>query len=140
VADKPINNLKIKIKFKSPGTNNCVVGDAITSCAAPVVDHIDLIAGEITGKIDSSSSDYTDATNPSAQVIASFTSKDWEKDEEGCNVIIHHIRDVKKSMYFRLRGTNLSCNTHFETARSRSCPRLITAARCPMRWSRKSRH
>lgn len=39
VADKPIQNLKLKIRFRSPASNNCDVDDTyITSCAAPVVD------------------------------------------------------------------------------------------------------
>ena len=59
-----IKNLNLTIKFKSPKTNNCVADMTyITSCAAPVVDHIDLIAGDITGKIDPNSSDYTKNTN-----------------------------------------------------------------------------
>jgi hypothetical protein len=47
--------VQVTIKFKSPASNNN--GDA------PVVDHIDLIAGEITGKIAPGSPDYTKATN-----------------------------------------------------------------------------
>ncbi len=115
-AGKPINNLQIKIRFKSPVMNNCAVDGAfITSCVSPVVDHIDLIAGEVTGKVDPSSPEYMNAMNPTAKVIASFTGKDWEKDDEGYNVIVHHIKDVNRSMYFRLRGTNVPCGTEFET-------------------------
>ena len=52
-AKGAIKNLKLKIKFKSPTVNNCVPdGVYITSCAEPKVDHIDLIAGEITGKVE----------------------------------------------------------------------------------------
>ena len=92
VADKPIQNLKLKIRFRSPASNNCAVdGQHITSCAAPVVDHIDLIAGEIGEPIDPDSSDYTKATNESAKVVASFGRGQWEIDDEGYNVIVHHI-------------------------------------------------
>ena len=42
-----------------------------------LVDHIDLIAGEITGPIDPSSPDYTKATNETTKVIASFSPADW---------------------------------------------------------------
>jgi hypothetical protein len=76
---------------------------------APVVNHIDLIAGDITGEIDSLSPDYTKATNDSTKVIASFTAADWEQDEDGYNTIVYRIENANKSMYFRLRGTNLAC-------------------------------
>lgn len=111
-----IKNLKLKIKFKSPDSNNCVPdGVYITSCAAPIVDHIDLIAGEIAGLINPTDADYTNATNPTAKVLATFNASNWETDEEGYNVIVYHIKDVDKNMYFRLRGTNLALNTPDET-------------------------
>ena len=123
VADKPIQNLKLKIRFRSPASNNCAVdGQYITSCAAPVVDHIDLIAGEIGEPIDPGSPDYTKATNESAKVVASFGRGQWEVDDEGYNLIVHHIKDVTKDTYFRLRGTNLACNAPFETGPKTALP------------------
>jgi hypothetical protein len=115
-SDGPIKNLKLKIKFKSPESNNCVPdGTYVTSCAKPQVDHIDLIAGEITGKIDPSDNAYKNNTNPTTKVIATFSRKDFEKDKEGFSTIVHHIKNVNKDMYFRLRGTNLPPNTPDET-------------------------
>ncbi|HWR89250.1 MAG TPA: hypothetical protein VN260_03240, partial [Dissulfurispiraceae bacterium] len=103
--------------------NSCAIDGAfITSCVSPVVDHIDLIAGEITGKVDPSSPEYTNAMNPTAKVIASFTGKDWQKDDEGYDVIVHHIKNVDKNMYFRLRGTNVPCGTEFETGPATPLP------------------
>jgi hypothetical protein len=98
--------VKITIKFRSPGFNNN--GD-IT-----MVDHIDLIAGEVTGKISPDSPDYTKATNETARVIATFSRPDFQVDKEGWTVIQHMVH-VEKDMYFRLRGTNLAPNTPFET-------------------------
>jgi len=122
-AVKPINNLKLTIRFKSPAANNCKPdGSLITSCAAPLVDHIDLIAGEIGGKIDPASAEYANPTNASAQVIASFTAKDWETDRDGYSVVVHHLKNVGSSMYFRLRGTNLACGTPFETGEPARLP------------------
>ncbi len=85
------------------------------------VDHIDLIAGKISGLVPAGSSEYSTAINPSAQVIARFTPADWEEDEEenaedhdedcggsdgpGWNVIKYRTT-VHHDMYFRLRGTN----------------------------------
>jgi hypothetical protein len=97
----------LKIKFKSPAANNN--GDT------PVVDHIDLIAGDITGLIPADSPDYTKATNETTRVLATFTAADWEVDEDGFNVITYHVKDLDKGMYFRLRGTNVPVNTPFET-------------------------
>jgi hypothetical protein len=99
--------LKIKIRFKSPMVNSN--GDT------PVVDHIDLIAGEITGKIAPTDPNYTKATNETVRVIARFTVKDWKVDKDGYNVIVHTLQNVQKDMYLRLRGTNVPVNTPFET-------------------------
>ena len=115
-AEGKIRNLKIKIKFKSPETNNCKAdGTFITSCAEPKVNHIDLIVGDITGLIDPADPDYTKATNLTTRVIATFDTNSWEKDKDGANVIVYHLKDVDKNMYFRLRGTNLAPNTPDET-------------------------
>lgn len=97
----------ITIRFKSPAVNNH--GDT------PTVDHIDLIAGRITGKIAPESPDYTRATNDTARVVATFTARDWKVDREGYNVITYRIKDLDGSTYFRLRGTNLPVNTPNET-------------------------
>lgn len=99
--------LVIKIKFKSPAMNNN--GDT------PVVDHIDLIAGQITGLVAPDSPDYTKASNESTKVIATFTSADWEVDEDGFNVITYPVKGLDKSTYYRLRGTNQPVNSPFET-------------------------
>jgi hypothetical protein len=99
--------LALTIKFKSPAVNNH--GDI------PVVNHIDLIAGEITDPIDPASPDYTKATDETTKVIASFTADDWHTDRDGYHVINYRIRDLDKSMYFRLRGTNLACGVENET-------------------------
>ncbi len=75
----------ITIKLKSPAQNNN--GDT------PVVDHIDLIAGEIRGKIDPSSPDYTNATNETAKVIATFKKDDWKLENESGRLLCHHLPD-----------------------------------------------
>lgn len=117
-ADGEIKNLKIKITFKSPETNNCAAdGTYITACAEPKVHHIDLIAGDITGSIDPEKEPeaYADPTNPTTRVIATFAANSWETDKNGNNVIVYHLKNVNKSMYFRLRGTNLAPDTQYET-------------------------
>ncbi|ODA41368.1 hypothetical protein [Desulfosporosinus sp. BG] len=100
------DNAQITIRFKSPEVNNN--GDK------PVVSHIDLIAGDVTGKAQPGTDEYTKDTNESSKVIASFDSKSWKKDN-GWNVIVYNLKNVEKNQYFRLRGTNLAPNTLNET-------------------------
>ena len=117
-----IKNLKLKIKFKSPESNKCEEdGVFITSCAAPVVDHIDLIAGTISDQVIPGTPEYSQIKSD-AKVIASFTGRDWEVDKEGYHTIVYHLKNVDKSMYFRLRGTNLGCGVANETGPATELP------------------
>lgn len=100
------NSAQITIKFKSPKKNNN--GDNVK------VDHIDLIAGDITGMSQPGTAEYSKDTNDTTKVIATFTSKDW-RQEDGWNVIKYEIKNVQKAQYFRLRGTNLGCNIENQT-------------------------
>lgn len=43
-------------------------------------------------------------------------------DKEGYSVIVHHIKNVDKNTYFRLRGTNLACDTPYETGPATKLP------------------
>ena len=94
------SSVTITIRFKSPATNYHGV--------APVVNHVDLIAGDVTGMIAPSSPAFkTSKTNPSTHVVERFTSADWTADGEGFNVITTTVDNVTGDMYFRLRGSNL---------------------------------
>lgn len=97
----------LTIRFKSPKTNNN--GDT------PIVDHIDLIGGEITGKISPRDSNYTKATNDTTKVIARFTAADWTRTRSGYYEIKYRVGNLHKDMYFRLRGTNFPVGTAYET-------------------------
>ena len=99
-------NVTIKIRFQSPSQNYC--GDS------PVVDHIDLIAGDITGRAMPGTAAYSSDTNPTTEVVARFTNADWQV-VNGWSVITYHMPRVQKSQYFRLRGTNLGLNAPGET-------------------------
>jgi hypothetical protein len=104
----------VEISFRSPEVNNN--GDK------PVVDHIDLIAGEIAGLVQPTDPSYTNPTNPTTKVIASFSKKDWHTDEDGTSRIVFHIDDLAKDTYFRLRGTNLACGTANQTGPATALP------------------
>lgn len=98
----------IKIRFKSPEYNNYTpISDHETSVTNQVkVDHIDLISGEVAGKVDES--EYaTRTTNDTSKVVARFTEKDWgAADEEGYYTISCTV-PADTDRYYRLRGTNL---------------------------------
>jgi hypothetical protein len=102
------DDLKIKIKIKSPAVNN--------NGAVPAVDHLDLIAGYLTGPVEPGTPGYSDPTNPSTRVIATFNASNWETgDEEGYTTMVFHLKNLDKSMYFRLRGSNVPPCTEHET-------------------------
>lgn len=101
LAENP--NTAIVIRFKSPASNNH--GDRVT------VDHVDLIAGAVTGLVPpaladgSANSEYYKPVNPTTAVLARFNKGDWEQDKEGWNKIRLQLKATADS-YFRLRGTN----------------------------------
>lgn len=123
------SEVTITISFKSPTRNNH--GDAVA------VDHIELIAGEMTGKVAKLLGDgatpnpgYEKDSNETARVIATFTGKDWQPaekngsdkkrkgkihDNNGWRTITYHVRQIKHDMYFRLRGSNLGCGVQRKT-------------------------
>ncbi|MGG1635626.1 S-layer homology domain-containing protein [Paenibacillus sp. NRS-1760] len=98
----------ISIRFKSPDHNNY---EQITAHESTVtnnvnVDHVDLISGEVTGKIDKS--EYaSNTTNETTKVIKRFTKEDWgQPDAEGYYTVSYKV-PADKNRYYRLRGTNL---------------------------------
>jgi len=94
----------VTIAMKSPKMNEN--GDPVK------VDHVDLIAGAVTGPISPSSPDYTTKeTNSSTKVIKSFSTF---QNKAGWLVASFKVK-VDRPMYFRLRGTNVAPNTANET-------------------------
>jgi hypothetical protein len=102
------DNLELTIRFKSPAKNNN---------NAPVsVDHVDLISGEVNGKIQQGTPEYSKPSNDTTKVLKRFTSADWTTDAEGYNVITYKLGAADKNRYFRLRGTNLGVDVPGETS------------------------
>jgi hypothetical protein len=108
------SEVTITISFKSPTKNNH--GDAVA------VDHIDLIAGKMAGKISrllgdgtTPNPDYEKDINETTGLIATFTDKEWQTGDNGWRTIHYHIKQLQHDMYFRLRGTNLRCGAGGET-------------------------
>jgi hypothetical protein len=100
----------VTISFKSPERNHAnsdsrsaivVVDDK------PIVHHVDLIAGEVTGK----AADYSSDSVTTTKIVATFTEKDWKVDQNGVCHITFNLPRTNKNMYYRLRGTNLAPGT-----------------------------
>jgi hypothetical protein len=98
----------VTIRFKSPAKNNYEkpVDSGTAANVKPVVDHVDLIVGDVGPKAAQGSAAYSVATNASARVVKRFTSADWKVDADGYFSISYETT-ASKNQYYRLRGTNL---------------------------------
>ncbi len=101
--------VKFTIRFKSPDFNNYlrpVDGDQLANMK-PVVNHVDLIVGDVTPKAVVGTPAYNVATNNSTRVLQRFTAADWKVGRDGyASVTVQLV--ANKNQYFRLRGTNLA--------------------------------
>lgn len=114
------DNVMIRIIVNDPSdTNN--FGDN------PVLDHIDLIMGKVTGLIAPSDPNYEVDEVSTTNVIARFdknggitddnglTSIAWKRIGKEKILIFYNVKNVNKDCYFRLRGTNKTLNEYYET-------------------------
>lgn len=108
IAAKAGETVTISVRFKTPDRNNFEyrLGSGIPANVKPVVDHIDLIAGDVTGRETPGTPGYSRDTNPSTRVAKRFTAADWKLDSEGYYAATYTMA-ANNSQYFRLRGTNL---------------------------------
>ncbi|MBL7250160.1 S-layer protein [Alloalcanivorax marinus] len=106
----------VTIRFRSPERNNYEYplesGHLVQ--ARPVVDHVDLIVGDVSAPATPGSAAYQSAENPSTRVLARFNANDWSVDEDGFATITHTLT-VTGDQYLRLRGTNLAPDVDGET-------------------------
>lgn len=110
------------VTFKSPAKNN--------NNQKPVVNHVDLIAGEVKGipekYVDSSQVNVPNLEDPNlyltdayknsdvsaaTKVIKRFYKKDWKTDKNGNRTITFKLPKTTKDMFYRLRGSNNALNT-----------------------------
>jgi hypothetical protein len=89
---------------------------------APVLDHLDVIGGNVTGYVSPvDTAKYAGregtaaASNTSAGIKKVFNSTNWTATADGVRVMSYRIPAVRVSQYLRLRGTNLPVSTPFET-------------------------
>jgi hypothetical protein len=81
----------------------------------PIVNHVDLIVGNVTGLIPATSPDYTtEDTNASTHVLRTFTKSRWKTAKGGWKTMAVRVR-ATATMYFRLRGTNVAPNRANQT-------------------------
>ncbi|MGH8079189.1 MAG: hypothetical protein ACREP7_01360 [Lysobacter sp.] len=119
----PGGKVRLTIRFKSPRRNNMeyLAGSGVLANTRPVVDHIDLIAGDVGPKAQPGTPSYDKDSNDSTRVIARFTAADWVRDRDGYNVVTFDVA-ARKNQYFRLRGTNLGVNVDGETRNGNPLP------------------
>ena len=117
VVAAPGEDLKITIRLRSPERNNYEfqLGSGVFANVKPVVDHVDLIAGDVTGRETPGTPGYARDTNPSTRVLKRFTRSDWKLDADGYFAVSYTVK-AGSNQYFRLRGTNLGTDVPNETA------------------------
>lgn len=87
------SNVLVEIRVRDPAGNNA-------NNDRPAVNRIDLIAGNIRGRLQ----DLTTNSNNSTRVAKRFTEKDWTRTGE--YLTMRYDLTVSDSMYLRVRGTN----------------------------------
>ena len=133
---RPGADVIVTIAVRDPvGTNNSPYSFANPSLKqinvtqplnAPVLDHVDLISGNVTGYVDPSNlASYAGAwtankgtpaaVNTSTKVAKVFDKTGWTAAADGTLTMSFRVSGVKASQYFRLRGTNLPANVPYET-------------------------
>jgi hypothetical protein len=105
------DKVTITIRFKTPARNNYEkpVDSGTPANIKPVVDHVDLIVGDVGAKAAAGTAAYNVATNASTKVVKRFTSADWKVDADGYFSISYETV-ASRNQYFRLRGTNLGAD------------------------------
>lgn len=94
LKNKNSNDVTVTIRLLDPNAKNAN-GDN------PNVKRVDLIVGEVAGKVE----DRTTDTNPTTKVVNRFEAKDWKQDGEYITMT-YTLKDVEKDMYLRVRGTS----------------------------------
>jgi len=116
--------IKITIKARDPQRNNF---NTYSNYRNPVLNHIDIIQGKVSGVIKPESAEYNKDSVNTTSVIARFDAKGgvtdgrglisskWKKAGNGWVVMSFKVANVTQPLYFRLRGTNHRLNEPNET-------------------------
>jgi hypothetical protein len=129
---RPGTDLVVTVALRDPqGTNNSPYSFPNPSLKqvnitqpinAPVLDHVDVINGMVTGMVDpADTANYAGAlgskaaTNKTAKIAKVFNSTNWTALPDGTRTMSYVVPAAKASQYFRLRGSNLPASVPFET-------------------------
>jgi len=88
------SDVELTIRFLDPAVLNA-------GGRNPSVARVDLITGQITGRLADRSID----TNPTTQVVSRFSDADW-RTEEAYRVMTYRLKNIDADSYIRVRGTN----------------------------------
>ncbi len=105
------DQLTVTVRFKAGNTNNYETlfstdtGIAVDN--TPDLDHVDLIMGHVTGKVDESQYGSTDNTD--ARIVKTFSKEELAQalGEDGYYTLTFPM-EADSDLYFRLRGTTVS--------------------------------
>ena len=97
------SDVAVTVRFHTAAVNNH--GDK------PAVDHIDLIAGNVTGPAAKGSASWEASTNPTARVVRTFAREDLQDLGDGWYAATCTISGIQGPIYLRLRATNLAPGT-----------------------------
>ncbi|WP_026970416.1 hypothetical protein [Aliagarivorans marinus] len=103
------DSVTITVRFK-PSTGNWF-SENNDDTDAPVVDHIDLIGGEMVEPAQPGTPDYSLPYNRSTRLHHRFFTSDYQPDEHGYYEMSYTVEGVEKDMYFRIRGTDIEINS-----------------------------
>ena len=117
------SSVKVLILVRDPEAAN---HNSYSSLTHPVLDHIDLIAGEMRPKIEKGTAEYEVGEYDKTKVIARFDAKGGVTDDNKITSIqwidlggrwklIEYTAKVEGDTYFRLRGTNNGLNVAGKT-------------------------
>lgn len=130
VARDPSGTNYSPYTFNNPSLAQVGINQALNM---PVLDHIDVIGGKVTGYKTPGAADYSGqwpntwlvnpdlatvpaaAKNTSAAIIKTFNNTGWTSAGNDLLKMTYRIPAVTASQYVRLRGTNLPAAVPFET-------------------------
>ena len=97
----------VTVKFKIPDRNNYQslyqTNTGLNAGNTPNVDHVDLIMGHVTGKVDSAA--YNSTANTDAQIVKTFNKAELAaaRGDDGFYTLTFRTT-ADRSLYFRVRG------------------------------------
>ena len=119
VVRDPVGTNNSPYSFPNPSLQQVGITQPLN---APVLDHIDVIGGNVTGYASPADAaayagDITSAAakNASAKLVRTFNSSNWTATADGTRTMTYRIPAVAVSQYVRLRGSNLPAAVPNET-------------------------